>query len=222
MPRMIVKTLGQVAYLPTLEAMRAFTAARTADTADELWLCEHPPTFTQGLAGRPEHLLLPGDIPVVPTERGGQVTYHGPGQVTAYPLVDLRRLGIFVKEYVFRLETALIQTLDSYGVTGLRVAGAPGIYVRPAEPGSHAALTGPMQGFAGLAKIAALGIKVSRHCTYHGLALNVAMDLEPFRRINPCGYEGLETTSLDKLGVFTDWSTAAGRLAERLSAQLTP
>ncbi|HEY8881231.1 MAG TPA: lipoyl(octanoyl) transferase LipB [Roseateles sp.] len=219
---MIVKTLGRVEYLPTLEAMRAFTAAREADTPDELWLCEHPPTFTQGLAGKSEHLLLPGDIPVVATERGGQVTYHGPGQITAYPLVDLRRLGIFVKEYVYRLETALIQTLDSYGVTGLRVAGAPGIYVRPGDPGAHAALTGPVQGFAGLAKIAALGIKVSRHYTYHGLALNVAMDLEPFQRINPCGYEGLETTSLDKIGVFTDWPTAAGRLAERLSAQLTP
>ncbi|RTL20992.1 MAG: lipoyl(octanoyl) transferase LipB [Burkholderiales bacterium] len=222
---MIVKTLGRVEYLPTLEAMRAFTAARGADTPDELWLCEHPPTFTQGLAGKPEHLLGPGDIPVVPTERGGQVTYHGPGQITAYPLVDLRRLGIYVKEYVFRLETALIQTLDSYGVTGLRVAGAPGIYVRPADPGSHAALAGPADptdAFKGLAKIAALGIKVSRHCTYHGLALNVAMDLEPFGRINPCGYEGLETTALDKIGVFTDWSTAAGRLAERLVAQLTP
>lgn len=219
---MIVKTLGRVDYQPTLEAMRAFTAARDADTPDELWLCEHPPTFTQGLAGKPEHLLLPGDIPVVATERGGQVTYHGPGQVTAYPLVDLRRLSIFVKEYVFRLETALIQTLDSYGVTGLRVGGAPGIYVRHGDPGSHAALTGPIQGFNGLAKIAALGIKVSRHCTYHGLALNVAMDLEPFLRINPCGYEGLETTSLDKIGVFTDWPTAAGRLAERLSAQLQP
>ncbi|MFG6467768.1 lipoyl(octanoyl) transferase LipB [Roseateles sp. BYS87W] len=221
---MIVKTLGPVEYLPTLEAMRAFTAARTADTPDELWLCEHPPTFTQGLAGKPEHLLLPGHIPVVETERGGQVTYHGPGQVTAYPLVDLRRLGIFVKEYVFRLETALIQTLDSYGVTGLRVAGAPGIYVRPADPASHAALAGPADpndAFRGLAKIAALGIKVSRHCTYHGLALNVAMDLEPFLRINPCGYQGLETTSLDKIGVSTDWSTAASRLAERLSAQLT-
>ena len=181
---MIVKTLGRVDYLPTLEAMRAFTAARDADTPDELWLCEHPPTFTQGLAGKPEHLLLPGDIPVVPTERGGQVTYHGPGQVTAYPLVDLRRLGIFVKEYVFRLETALIQTLDSYGVTGLRVGGAPGIYVRPADPGSHAALAGPADpahAFKGLAKVAALGIKVSRHCTYHGLALNVAMDHQSLR-----------------------------------------
>lgn len=226
---MIVKTLGRVDYLPTLEAMRAFTAARSAsdaeDLPDELWLCEHPPTFTQGLAGKPEHLLLPGDIPVVATERGGQVTFHGPGQVTAYPLVNLRRLGIYVKEYVYRLETALIQTLDSYGVTGLRVAGAPGIYVRTADPAAHAALTGPADPgdpFKGLAKIAALGIKVSNHRTFHGLALNVAMDLQPFQRINPCGYAGLETTSLDKIGVFTDWSTAAGRLAERLSAQLTP
>ncbi|PZP28754.1 MAG: lipoyl(octanoyl) transferase [Roseateles depolymerans] len=226
---MIVKTLGRVDYLPTLEAMRAFTAARSAsdaeDQPDELWLCEHPPTFTQGLAGKPEHLLLPGDIPVVATERGGQVTFHGPGQVTAYPLVNLRRLGIYVKEYVYRLETALIQTLDSYGVTGLRVAGAPGIYVRTADPGAHAALAGPADPsdpFKGLAKIAALGIKVSNHRTFHGLALNVAMDLQPFQRINPCGYAGLETTSLDKIGVFTDWSTAAGRLAERLSAQLTP
>jgi lipoyl(octanoyl) transferase len=222
---MIVKTLGRVEYLPTLEAMRAFTAAREASTPDELWLCEHPPIFTQGLAGKAEHLLGPGDIPVVATERGGQVTYHGPGQVTAYPLVDLKRLGIFVKEYVFRLETALIQTLDSYGVTGLRVGGAPGIYVRPADPGSHAAIAGPADPadpFKGLAKVAALGIKVSRHCTYHGLALNVAMDLEPFLRINPCGYQGLETTSLDKIGVFTDWSTAAARLSERLVAQLTP
>lgn len=223
MPVMIVKTLGAVEYLPTLEAMRAFTAARDAATPDELWLCEHPPIYTQGLAGKPEHLLLPGEIPVVPTERGGQVTYHGPGQVVAYPLVDLKRLGIFVKEYVYRLETALIQTLESFGVTGLRVAGAPGIYVRPDAPGSHAALTGPpdpRDPFRGLAKVAALGIKVSRHCTYHGLALNVAMDLAPFSRINPCGYAGLQTVDLDNLGIRTDWPTVAARLAERLVAQL--
>ena len=222
---MIVKTLGRVEYLPTLEAMRAFTAAREADTPDELWLCEHPPTFTQGLAGKPEHLLLPGDIPVVATERGGQVTYHGPGQITAYPLVDLRRLGIFVKEYVFRLETALIQTLDSYGVTGLRVGGAPGIYVRPADPGSHAALAGPADpgdAFKGLAKIAALGIKVSRHCTYHGLALNVAMDLEPFSRINPCGYVGLKTTDLSTIGVSASWQEAAEVLGRKLVTYLAP
>ncbi len=222
---MILKTLGRVDYLPTLQAMRAFTAARGADTPDELWLCEHPPTFTQGLAGKAEHLLDPGDIPVVATERGGQVTFHGPGQVVAYPLVDLRRLGIFVKEYVFRLESALIQTLDHFGVTGLRVHGAPGIYVRPDAPGGHAGLTGPHDPaapFRGLAKVAALGIKVSRHCTYHGLALNVAMDLAPFSRINPCGYEGLQTVDLDNLGIHTDWPTVAARLAERLSAQLTP
>lgn len=219
---MIVKTLGRVDYLPTLQAMRTFTATRQADTPDELWLCEHPPTYTQGLAGKAEHVLMPSSIPVVPTERGGQVTFHGPGQVVAYPLVDLRRLGIFVKEYVFRLEVALIQTLDHFGVTGLRVSGAPGIYVCPADPSTHAVPRGPsLDPFAGLAKVAALGIKVSRHCTYHGLALNVAMDLEPFSRINPCGYPGLETTSLDKIGVFTDWSTAAAVVAERLAAQLS-
>lgn len=224
MPRMIVKTLGPVEYLPTLEAMRAFTATRDADTPDELWLCEHPPTFTQGLAGKPEHLLGPGDIPVIATERGGQVTYHGPGQVTAYPLVDLRRLGIFVKEYVFRLETALIQTLDGYGVTGLRVAGAPGIYVRLADPAGHAALreAGPAEDpFRGLGKIAALGIKVSRHCSYHGVALNVDMDLAPFERINPCGYAGLRTVDLATLGVFTDWATIAQQLGDRLAAHLS-
>jgi lipoyl(octanoyl) transferase len=222
---MIVKTLGRVDYLPTLEAMRAFTAARVADTPDELWLCEHPPTFTQGLAGKAEHLLAAGDIPVVATERGGQVTYHGPGQVVAYLLVDLKRQGIFVKEYVFRLETAVIQTLDRLGVTGLRVGGAPGIYVRPADPGGHAGLAGPADPadpFRGLAKVAALGIKVSRHCTYHGLALNVAMDLQPYDRINPCGYAGLQTIDLAKLGVSTDWAHVADLLAERLSAQLAP
>ena len=222
---MQIRQLGRVDYLPTYEAMQAFTATRTSDTPDELWLCEHPPVFTQGLAGQASHLLAPGGIPVVQTNRGGQVTYHGPGQVMAYPLLDLQRRGYFVKEYVFKLEESVIRTLAHFGVTGHRVAGAPGIYVRLDDPFSHAALAGPLHPsdpFRGLGKISALGIKVSRHCTYHGLALNVAMDLEPFARINPCGYEGLETTSLDKIGVFTDWSTAAGRLAERLVAQLTP
>ena len=141
---------GRVEYLPTYEAMQAFTAARTADTADELWLCEHPPVFTQGLAGRPEHVLDAGDIPVVATNRGGQVTYHGPGQVVAYPLLDLRRAGYFVKEYVYRLEEAVIRTLAHFGVTGHRVAGAPGIYVRLDDPFSHArAGTGPRRGGQG-------------------------------------------------------------------------
>eukprot|EP01136_Pigoraptor_vietnamica_P012759 Opistho-1_new@53034 len=139
----VVKNLGRVDYAPTLQAMREFTDTRTAETPDELWLCEHPPTYTQGLAGKADHVLDAAGIPVVQTNRGGQVTYHGPGQVVAYPLVDMKRLGIFVKEYVFRLETAVIQTLDQFGVTGHRVAGAPGIYVRLEDPGSHAALTGP-------------------------------------------------------------------------------
>lgn len=220
---MDIRILGRVAYAPTYDAMRAFTEGRGPDTSDELWLCEHPPVYTLGLAGRPEHVLNPGEIPVVPTNRGGQVTYHGPGQVVAYPLVDLRRLGIYVKEYVHRLEQAVIQTLDAYGVTGHRVAGAPGIYVTPEDPGAHAALAGPRPDpFAGLAKIAALGIKVSNHRTYHGVALNVAMDLSPFLGINPCGYEGLRTVDLATLGVSTEWSTAAARLGERLAAHLSP
>jgi lipoyl(octanoyl) transferase len=220
---MEIRLLGRVPYAPTYDAMRAFTEGRGRDTPDELWLCEHPPVYTLGLAGRPEHVLNPGDIPVVPTNRGGQVTYHGPGQVVAYPLVDLRRLGIYVKEYVHRLEQAVIQTLETYGVTGYRVPGAPGIYVNPDDPGSHATLAGPRPDpFAGLAKIAALGIKISNHCTYHGVAFNVAMDLSPFLGINPCGYAGLRTVDLATLGVSTEWSTAAGRLGERLAAHLSP
>ena len=213
--------LGPRPYADTEAAMRAFTAARTADTEDELWLVEHPPVFTQGVAGKDEHVLLAGDIPVVRTERGGQVTYHGPGQVVAYPLVDLKRLGIYVKEYVFRLEAATIETLGEFGVTGHRVKGAPGIYVRLAEPGGHARLTDDeAAGFVGLGKIAALGIKVSQHRTYHGLALNVAMDLEPYRRINPCGYEGLRTVDLRSVGVDAAWDDVAARLGGHLQRLL--
>jgi lipoyl(octanoyl) transferase len=220
---MQVKVLGRVDYLPTYQAMAAFTEARGPDTADELWLCEHPPVFTQGLAGKADHVLAPGAIPVVATNRGGQVTYHGPGQVVAYPLIDLRRAGYFVKEYVYRIEEAVIRTLGEYGVTGHRVAGAPGIYVRLADPSSHQALTGPASDpFAGLGKIAALGIKVSRHCTYHGVALNVAMDLEPFTRIDPCGYAGLETVDLSTIGVSTPWIEAATLLGHKLEALLAP
>ncbi len=204
-------------YADTEAAMRAFTAARTPDTEDELWLVEHPPVFTQGVAGKDEHVLLAGDIPVVRTERGGQVTHHGPGQVVAYPLVDLKRLGIYVKEYVFRLEEATIATLAEFGVTGHRVKGAPGIYVRLADPAGHARLTeDEAAAFAGLGKIAALGIKVSNHRTYHGLALNVAMDLEPYRRINPCGYQGLQTVDLRSVGVDASWTDVAGRLGGHL------
>ena len=220
---MDIRLLGQVDYLPTYEAMQAFTTARTPETPNELWLCEHPPVFTQGLAGQASHLLTPGDIPVVQTNRGGQVTFHGPGQVMAYPLVNLQRAGYYVKEYVFKLEESVIRTLAHFGVTGHRVAGAPGIYVRLDDPFSHAALVGPAPAgdpFKGLGKISALGIKVSRHCTYHGAALNVAMDLQPFERINPCGYAGLKTVDLFTIGVETTWDEAARVLAGQLAARL--
>lgn len=220
---MDIRLLGRVDYLPTYEAMQAFTAERTPETPDELWLCEHPPVFTQGLAGQASHLLMPGDIPVVQTNRGGQVTYHGPGQVMAYPLVNLQRAGYYVKEYVFKLEESVIRTLAHFGVTGHRVAGAPGIYVRLDDPFSHAALVGPAPAgdpFKGLGKISALGLKVSRHCTYHGAALNVAMDLQPFERINPCGYAGLKTVDLFTIGVETSWDDAARVLAGQLAARL--
>ncbi len=228
---------GRVDYLPTYEAMQAFTEDRSRDISseiglssndyghDQLWICEHPPVYTQGLAGKPGHILNRGSIPVVQTNRGGQVTYHGPGQVVAYPLVDLKRAGYFVKEYVYRIEEAVIRTLAHFGVTGHRVTGAPGIYVRLGDPFAHAALSGPVHPadpFRGLGKIAALGIKVSRHCTYHGVALNVAMDLEPFGRINPCGYAGLATTDLRSLGVAASWVEAAATLARQLALYLAP
>ncbi|MDD0840715.1 lipoyl(octanoyl) transferase LipB [Curvibacter sp. HBC61] len=219
------QVLGRVAYEPTLEAMQRFTAERDEQQADQLWLCEHPPVFTQGVAGQATHLLAPGDIPVVATNRGGQVTYHGPGQVVAYPLIDLRRSGYFVKEYVYRIEEAVLRTLIHFGVTGHRVTGAPGIYVRLDDPFSHAALSGPMPAhdpFRGLGKIAALGIKVSRQCTYHGLALNVAMDLSPFERINPCGYAGLKTVDLSTIGVQSTWEDAAAVLGQKLQTFLAP
>lgn len=164
-------------YRATWEAMRSFTASRTLETPDALWLLEHPPVFTLGQAGRREHLLDPGSIPIVHTDRGGQVTYHGPGQLIAYVLLDLRRAGIGVKALVHRLEQAVIDLLETYGIPGERRPGAPGVYV------------------AG-AKIAALGLRVRNGCCYHGLALNVAMDLTPFGRINPCGYPGLAVTQL--------------------------
>ena len=214
--------LGRQPYEETYEAMRRFTAERGPGTPDELWLVEPPPVFTQGIAGKAEHLLAPGDIPVVPSNRGGQVTFHGPGQVVAYPLVDLKRLGIYIKEYVFRLEAAVIQTLDAWGVTGFRVAGAPGIYVNLADPFNAGLPAGPrLDPFAGLGKIAALGVKVSNHCTYHGVALNVAMDLEPFQRINPCGYAGLRTVDLATLGIRANPEVVAGQLAERLIQHLS-
>jgi lipoyl(octanoyl) transferase len=223
--------LGRVPYLPTVQAMQTFTEGRDAQTADALWICEHPPVYTQGLAGKSEHIFNPAEIPVVQTNRGGQVTYHGPGQVVAYPLIDLQRAGYFVKEYVYRIEEAVIRTLGHFGVTGHRVGGAPGIYVRLDDPGSHALLPqrpikreGPVAApdFTGLGKIAALGIKVSRHCTYHGVALNVAMDLEPYSRINPCGYSGLQTVDLSTIGVQVGWPEAADLLGRKLAAYLAP
>ena len=221
--RIVMRTihLGPRPYAEVEAAMRAYTAARSAGTEDQLWLVEHEPVFTQGVAGRHAHVLAAGEIPVLRTDRGGQVTYHGPGQVVAYPLLDLGRLGIFVKEYVFRLEEAVLETLASYGVTGHRVRGAPGIYVRLDDPFDHARLQPPgTDPFRGLGKIAALGIKISRHRSYHGVALNVAMDLEPFTRIDPCGYAGLRTVDLRTLGVAAEVDTAAVRLAAALARRL--
>ncbi len=222
---MQTRQLGRVDYLPTYQAMQDFTAARDENTPDALWICEHSAVYTQGLAGKSEHILNPGSITVVQSNRGGQVTFHGPGQVVIYPLIDLKRAGYFVKEYVYRIEESVIRTLAHFGVTGHRVGSAPGIYVRLDDPFSHAALTGPLNPvdpFLGLGKIAALGIKVSRHCTYHGVALNVAMDLEPFSRINPCGYANLKTTDLSTIGVSASWQEAAEVLGQKLATHLAP
>ena len=175
-------------YEPIWRAMQAFTDARTPQTPDELWMVEHEPVFTLGQAGKWEHVLMPGDIPVIPVDRGGQVTYHGPGQIVAYPLLDLRRLGLGVREYVHRIEQAVIDTLLEWNIVAARKDGAPGVYVNGA-------------------KIAALGIRVRRGCTFHGLAFNVDMDLEPFRRINPCGFAGLSVTQV------LDWG-GPSRLAD--------
>ena len=216
--------------------MQEFTASRKAETVDELWICEHPALYTQGLAGKPEHVLAPGDIPIIATNRGGQVTYHGPGQVVAYPLIDLKRSGYFVKEYVYRIEEAVLKTLAHFGVTGHRVMGAPGIYVRLDDPFGHSILpvrAEPVEAGASpfdklrangvkLGKVAALGIKVSRNCTYHGVALNVSMDLEPFSRINPCGFPGLQTVDLSTIGVSATWQEAADLLSQKLLAYLAP
>jgi lipoyl(octanoyl) transferase len=214
---MEVRRLGRIDYAASLERMRAFTTARGPDTPDELWLVEHDPVFTLGQAGRREHLLDPGDIPVLHSDRGGQVTYHGPGQVVAYVLIDLRRAGYFVKELVYRLEQSVIQVLDALDVTAQRISGAPGVYVRdPRGPGAA------LPPFAGFAKIAALGIKIHRGCSYHGLALNVAMDLRPYERIDPCGYAGLRAIDLAQLGVHTTTDAVARQLVARLQAHLAP
>lgn len=199
---MKTRRLGRVSYEPTWRAMQAFNASRTPETEDQLWLVEHPRVFTLGLAGRREHVLAPGDIPVVSTDRGGQVTYHGPGQAVAYPLVDLRRLGIGARELVRRLEQAAIDTLADHGIGAERRAGMPGVYV------------------AG-AKIAAIGLRIARGCSYHGIALNVAPDLEPFSRIDPCGYPGLASTRMADLGVRDSMDAVQQKLANRLEKCLT-
>jgi lipoyl(octanoyl) transferase len=211
---MIVRNLGRADYMPTWESMRSFTQARSADTEDELWLVEHPSVFTLGQAARRDNLLAATPIPVIDTDRGGQITYHGPGQVVAYPLLDLRRLGIFVKELVFRIEQAVIQTLEGFGIDARRVPGAPGVYVPYAASQAQGA-------FAGLAKIAALGIKVAKGRSYHGVALNVGMDLTPFSLINPCGYASLPVVDMATLDIRITWNDAANRLSERLQTHLT-
>ncbi len=226
----VLKHLGSLEYAQCLLSMQDFTARRDEHTPDEIWLCQHPPVFTHGLAGKQEHLLWAGDIPLIASNRGGQITFHGPGQVVAYALIDLKRAGYFVKEYVYRIEDAVLKTLAHVGVTGHRVAGAPGIYVRPDAPFDHARLPSrPQHGqsadlpdFTGLAKIAALGVKVSRHCAYHGVALNVHMDLSPFERINPCGYAGLATTDLFTIGVEVSWQDMADLLGNKLAISLMP
>ena len=211
-----VRELGRAGYVETWHEMRAFTEQRDARTPDALWVVEHPPVYTLGLAGRREHLIAPGAIPVLASDRGGQVTYHGPGQVVIYTLIDLRRAGYFIRELVYRIEESVIQALDGLGVPAARVRGAPGIYVDLAGGAS------PDPRFAGKAKIAALGIKVHRGCSYHGVALNVAMDLAPFAAIDPCGYRGLRTVDLATLGVLASWQDCADRLVERLGAHLAP
>jgi len=199
---MVVRRLGLVAYEPTWRAMQAFNGARHPDTGDQLWMVEHPPVYTLGLAGRPEHVLSPGSIPVVKTDRGGQVTYHGPGQVVGYALLDLRRTGYGVKEMVRRLEQAAIETLAEYRIAGERRAGMPGVYV-------------------GGAKIAAIGLRVARGCSYHGIALNAGLDLEPFSRIDPCGYPGLASTRMADHGVGDKISVVQERFERSLLRCLT-
>jgi lipoyl(octanoyl) transferase len=207
----IVSWRGVEAYESAFAAMRAFTDARTADTPDEIWLVEHPPVFTLGQAGDPAHLLAADSgIPLVKVDRGGQITYHGPGQVVAYLLLDLRRRKLMVRELVTRIEQAVIETLAAYNLVGERKAGAPGIYVAPGpEVGPHAG-----------AKIAALGLKIRNGCSYHGVSLNVKMDLQPFLVINPCGYAGLETIDMATLGVTASWDDVARTFAARLTANI--
>jgi len=208
----LVKHLGVADYESTYQAMRDFTQQRDGDTPDEIWILEHPPVFTLGLAGDPDNLHSPSkQIPLVHVDRGGEITYHGPGQIVVYLLLDLRRLGIFVKELVSRIEQALIDTLADFGIPAERHSGAPGIYV------AHDGTT-PVE-YQG-AKIAALGLKVSKGCSYHGLALNVSTDLEAFARIHPCGYEGLRTLDMQSLGIKDNIDIISQTLLGHLQKQL--
>jgi len=204
-PTLKVRELGYRPYLETWKAMRAFTDQRSAETPDELWLLEHPPVYTQGLAGKPEHVIDPGDIPVIQTDRGGQITYHGPGQLVVYPLLDLDRLGLGIRTLVATLETVSIELLADLGIEGQRKEGAPGVFVDGA-------------------KIASIGMKVRRGCTFHGLSFNITMDLSPFARINPCGFAGQPMTRLtdlvdnpvDESDVVRVGRLLAGRLADAI------
>lgn len=197
----VVRNLGRQPYAPVWQAMQRFTDVRTDETPDELWLLEHDPVFTLGQAGKPEHVLAAGDIPVLPVDRGGQVTYHGPGQLVVYPLLDLRRLGLGVRDLVCRIEQAVIDVLAAYGINGARKDGAPGIYVDGA-------------------KVMALGLRVRRGCSFHGLAFNINLDLEPFQRINPCGFRGLEVTSVLNLGGPDSVAAVSPDLVTALSRHL--
>ncbi|MGH8420070.1 MAG: lipoyl(octanoyl) transferase LipB [Pseudomonas sp.] len=199
--RLGFRDLGLIDYQPTWQAMQRFTDGRGRDTPDEVWLVQHPAVFTQGQSGKPEHLLLPGDIPVVQVDRGGQVTYHGPGQLVAYLLLDVRRLGFGVRELVTRIEHSLIDLLASYGVTAAAKPEAPGVYVEGA-------------------KIASLGLRIRHGCSFHGLALNVDMDLDPFKRINPCGYAGLAMTQLREQAGPIEFAEVSARLRAQLVKHL--
>ena len=201
----LIKHLGLVPFEPTWRAMQAANKSRTPDTPDEFWLLEHPPVFTLGLAGKYEHVLAPGDIPVIKIDRGGQVTYHGPGQLVVYLLLDLKKRGYGVKSLVTRIEQSVIDLLAEYAIDSYRLAGMPGVYVNLNDAD---------------AKIAAIGLRVANHATYHGLSLNIDMDLEPFSRINPCGYEGLAVTQVRNFGVTDKMSVIGGKLVSHLTANL--
>lgn len=209
-----LRHLGTLDVVAAIDAMQRFTATRDASTPDALWLVEHPPVFTLGQAARPDHVRTPGAIPVVATDRGGQVTYHGPGQVVVYVLVDLKRRGLFVREAVQRIEQAVIDVLAASGIAGVRIAGAPGVYVPRAEAQA------PIERLDQTRKIAALGLKVKRGCTYHGVALNVDMDLAPFAAIDPCGYAGLDVTDMASSGARAVPAAVGERLADALVRQL--